>query len=330
MTMMSWLGFKPTTFLSGALAVLAMTVLWPACGMAEEPAPGNATENEAAPAPEKDAAEADMPAVSGPPWELLEKGRQAYEYGDYLSARQFLDGALRGNLSRESRIEAYMLLGQCHYLLRAYSAAKDAFGSLLRIDPDYQPDPVMVPPTIMGFFERLREDMEPQLKPLRERLAREKAAQHKTDTKKKSRQPKKVRVVEKVVRKNSRVLNFLPFGVGQFQNGETGKGIGIMTSEIAVMGLNLASYIAIKALAGADGKYTPEKAATAKNLRIVQYSAAGAFVALWIYGIIDGLVYYQPETAMPPNVTTISVPAHAPAKPETDMMFTGNGVMVTF
>ena len=271
-----------------------------------------------------------MPAIAGPPWELLEKGRQAYEYGDYLSARQFLDSALQGNLSVESRIEAYMLLGQCHYLLRAYSAAKDAFGSLLRINPDYQPDPVLVPPTIMGFFERLREEMEPQLQPLRERLAREKALQRKTDPQQKNSRPKKIRVVEKVIRKNSRVLNFLPFGVGQFQNGETGKGIGIMTSEIATLGLNLASYIAIKAMAGADGKYTPDKAAMAKDLRIVQYTAAGAFLALWIYGIIDGLVYYQPETSMPPTMTTATVPAKAPTKPETDMMFTGTGVMVTF
>jgi len=328
MTMLSWLGIRPATFLSGAVSILAMVMLWPALVMAEEEAapvtdPQTPT-SEVQPAPPTET----IPVLSGPPWELLQKGRQAYEYGDYESARQFLNSALQGNLPESSRIEAWMLLGQCNYLLRSYSASRDAFVSLLLINPDYQPDPVMVPPTIMGFFERLREEMEPQLKPRREQLAKEKAARAKKTTKKKD--TPKVRIIDRTIRKNSRILNFLPFGVGQFQNGHDGKGFAIMGGEIATLGLNLASYIAIKAMAGADGKFTPDKAGTARDLRIVQYSAAGAFVALWIYGIIDGLVYFQPETPLPVTVSGSAAAPAPPREPQTDMMFTGNGVIMTF
>ncbi len=230
--------------------------------------------------------------VQAPPWELVERTKQAYEYGDYKTAIQLAKSALMHDLLPEQEKEMLMLLGLCQYLQKQYSKAKQTFEQLLLKDPDYKLDPLYVPPQIIDFFDDLRKQMEPQLRPIRERIARQKREQER-------KKPKKA-IEVKVVR-NMRALNFLPFGVGQFQNHQYIKGYIILGAEAAALVLNIASYITVKALAGADGKYTEEDARMAKAFQIVQYSAAATFAALWIYGTVDGLIYFVPEFRTPPK-----------------------------
>ena len=109
-------------------------------------------------------------------------------------------------------------------------AAREAFIHLLSIDPDQTLDPFLVPPPIVEFFDQVRADAEPELAPLRERkrqlqeqerLAEEARRRLLAEEHVRSGPPSKVVVVEEHIY----MLNFLPFGVGQFQNGDTTKGI---------------------------------------------------------------------------------------------------------
>jgi len=321
------------TLLSGILA--AGVCLWGAAAFSQEPL--SAPAGDASPAPQDTSSPDDsvapkkaenwpfvpatqQPSPSGMPWQLLEKARQSYEYGDFRGVIAFVRAALSQEMEESLVQDAYMLLGLCSYLLHEYSEAKDAFTSLLLRVPDYRLDPVLVPPNIITFFEELKVALKDRLDPIRARLETQPARD-------KPKTPK-ARVVEVRYERHQWAYNFLPFGVGQFQNGHTAKAYGLLGSQAAMLALNLASYLSIITLSDADGYYTKSKADTARGLQVTQYVSAGAFLGLWLYGVIDGLVYYQDEVKVgaPQEVS----PTLAAPGPRASFNFTGDGFAVHY
>ena len=133
-------------------------------------------------------------------------------------------------------------------------AARDAFVHLLSIDPDQTLDPFLVPPPIVDFFDKVRAEAEPELAPLRERkkqlkeqerLAEEARRRLLAEEQIRSGPPSKIILVQEHVY----MLNFLPFGVGQFQNGDTTKGIIIAVSQVVLGAVNLGAILAHNAIA---------------------------------------------------------------------------------
>jgi len=254
----------------------------------------------------------------------VKRARDRYEFGAYADAA----GAARELLARNPvlpepiALEAWRILGLAEYQLGDKPAAREAFIHLLSIDPDQTLDPFLVPPPIVEFFDQVRAQAEPELAPLRERkrqlreqerLAEEARRRLLAEEQVRSGPPSKVVVVEEHIY----MLNFLPFGVGQFQNGDTTKGIIIAVAQVVFGAVNLGAIFAHNAIADDSSRRcsvsTPTNCsnppipdsdrALLNNIDVVKYVSAGLFWGTYVYGVADSLVHYVPriETEVSPG-----------------------------
>jgi len=260
----------------------------------------------------------------------VKRARDRYEFGAYADAA----GAVREMLSRSPdlpepvAIEAWRILGLAEYQLGNKGAARAAFVQLLSIDPDQVLDPFLVPPPVVEFFDKVRAEAEPELAPLREqkkqlkeqeRLAEEARRRLLAEEQIRSGPPSKILVVQEHIY----MLNFLPFGVGQFQNGDTTKGIIIAVSQVVLGAVNLGAIFAHNAIAQDPSRRcsvsTPTNCsnppipdsdrALLQNIDVVKYVSAGLFWGVYIYGVADSLIHYVPriETEITPTKAAVKL-----------------------
>jgi hypothetical protein len=168
------------------------------------------------------------------------------------------------------RAEAFRVLGLARYFLGQHDAAEAAFYAYLRLDPDAQLDPALVPPEVISLFAQVRSKHEAELSAIRKRRAR----------------------------KRSTWINFVPLG-GQWQNGDRTK-LWILGSAGAVLlSANITSYVLLHRWCGGpadtcdDGEPgTPgyrnriDQARAAQAINIVSFVGLGA---LYVYSVYDGI-----------------------------------------
>ena len=270
-----------------------------------------------------------LPAAAGvaaPPADL-KRAKDRYEFGAYADAagavRELL--ARRKDLPEAEVIEAYRILGLSEYQLGDRAAARAAFVNLLSIDPDYALDPFLVPPQIVEFFDRVKREAEPELAPLRERrrqlkeqerLAEEARRKLLAEEAARSGPPSKVVLVQERIY----LFNWLPFGAGQFQNGDTGKGTAIAISQVLLGAVNLTAIVAHSEIAGSARRcsyapgclnppYSDETRSQLNTLDIVKYASAGLFWAIYAYSVYDAHLHYVPrvETEIAPGGANVKL-----------------------
>jgi tetratricopeptide (TPR) repeat protein len=260
----------------------------------------------------------------------VKRARDRYEFGAYADAA----GAIRDVLSRSPdlpepvAIEAWRILGLAEYQLGNKGAARAAFVQLLSIDPDQVLDPFLVPPPVVDFFDKVRAEAEPELAPLRERKKQLKEQERLADEARRrllaeelirSGPPSKIIVVQEHIY----LLNFLPFGVGQFQNGDTTKGIIIAVSQVVLGAVNLGAIFAHNAIAQDSSRRCSVSTQTncsnppipdsdralLQNIDVVKYVSAGLFWGVYAYGVADSLIHYVPriETEITPTKAAIKL-----------------------
>lgn len=260
----------------------------------------------------------------------VKRARDRYEFGAYADAAVAIREALSRSpdLPEPVAIEAWRILGLAEYQLGNKEAARAAFLRMLSIDPDQVLDPFLVPPPVVDFFDSVRAEAEPELAPLRERKKQLKEQDRLADEARRrllaeelirSGPPSKVILVQEHIY----MLNFLPFGVGQFQNGETTKGIIIAVSQVILGGVNLGAIFVHNAIAQDASRRcsvsTPTNCsnppipdsdrALLQNIDIVKYLSAGLFWGVYAYGVADSLVHYVPriETEITPTKAAVKL-----------------------
>lgn len=265
-------------------------------------------------------------AQAAPPADL-KRAKDRYEFGAYADAagavRELL--ARRTDLPEAEVVEAWRILGLAEYQLGDRAAARSAFVNLLSIDPDYSLDPFLVPPPIVEFFDRVKREAEPELAPLRERrrqlkeqerLAEEARRKLLAEEAARSGPPSKVVLVQERIY----LFNWLPFGAGQFQNGDTGKGTAIAVSQVLLGAVNLAAIVAHSELASNASRcsYSPtcqnppyfdQTRSQLNTLDIVKYVSAGLFWGVYAYSVYDAHVHYVPrvETEVVPGGANVKL-----------------------
>jgi hypothetical protein len=236
------------------LALLALVALTGAA-QAQSPEPPKPPAAEAPPPPAPP-----VPPVATTAVAAIDRANAAYEYGDMKevvdSARPVVDGALPATPAE--RFQALRLLGIGLYLTGRPTGAEAAFLELLRARPKARLDATTTRPEVVVFFEDVRR---------RHSAAIQDAARARS--------------------RKSLVWNFLP-PVGQFKNGDTGRGVLFLTVE----GASLAT--AVTTLAVLESWRLPNKQSkhpdTAKTLRTVNYVAVGVLAASYVAGVVDAFV----------------------------------------
>jgi len=252
----------------------------------------------------------------------LKRAKGRFEFGSWADCagtlRPFL--ASQPILTDDEAVEAWRLLGLSEYHLGDQPAARTAFVNLLSFDPDYTLDPFLVPPPMVDFFDRVKREHEPQLAPLRERkralreqqrLAEEARRRLLAEEHARNGPPTKVvRVQEHVY-----LLNWMPFGAGQYQNGEKTKGTAIAIGQVSLALVNVAAIVAHGQIADDRSRlctssepnctsppYSNDDRKLLGNLEAVKYVSAGMFWALYGYGVWDAHRHFIPvvETEVGP------------------------------
>ncbi len=233
----------------------------------------------------------------------LARAVQAFQDADYHILRPLLEPTLeptsKFSNAKDER-KARTLLGVGLYFeaqqvtdatrrKKLLDGAESQFLAILRKDPDHSLNPLIYPASIIELFEAVKEEHADELDKIRASRADkgDGAAQHGLQTV----------YIERDVGIHNYAVNYLPFGLGQFQNHENVQGTLFATSQVLALGLNMTSYWMIESLRSADGYYDPgpgNAAETARNWRVMQYVGLGVFVGIYAWSVIDALVDYHP------------------------------------
>lgn len=252
----------------------------------------------------------------------LETVKLNYDNGNYQEALNRARNAMEVvNFNDAQRIELHKLAGLSAYNLGDPKGAEKHFFSLLQLNPDYVLDPFAVAPPAIRLFEDLKKRNADALNLIRQNLALRDAQTRREEEERKRQEDERKRLEQlsrqitvRTVDHRSFVVNFIPFGAGQFQQGRTGVGIFLASFEGALAATSLVAYLAIEALFEpytyswtdrlypVDGNFTatvrripPERRNEANVWRYVKLSTGIGFYAVWAAGIIDAILHHQDE-----------------------------------
>jgi hypothetical protein len=165
--------------------------------------------------------------------------------------------------------------------------------AILGTRPDFEFDPLVEPVAAVELFEQVKRDNAEKLAEVRRRIEEERRRQ------KQEPQPTRVRetvLVERTTTRRSYWVNFVPFGVPQFQNGHRTKGYMLMASQIALGAVSLGAAVWQRAAFSGPLRAGSEDETVARRLVVTQVVSGALFFAAVAYGIFDGLAYFEAET----------------------------------
>jgi hypothetical protein len=250
------------------------------------------------------------------PTEEFQRGRNAFDRGEFKRAIEIVHPLLYPEIRLPSEhliVQGHRILKISYLYERQPEEAAVEFRKLLQISPDFRFEPLLNPPEVVDFFNSVRKDYSAELAQLEaKRKEAERARQRDRE------ECEKVRagptVIEKRVGRNSFIVNFVPFGAGQFQNGHRGKGWAFLTAETLLGAISIAAFATNLAVYG----LRPQRACrielgdvacppslidhTDENrsrwLTRVQVGSGAAFFGVVAWGILDAIYFYQPETQL--------------------------------
>src|SRR5262249_38934196 len=263
--------------------------------------------------------------------------RTEFEHGKYEDVLQRAASRInRGNLTEQELIELHKLAGLSAFYLRKMAQAENHLVAVIQIDPDYSLDPFLVAPPAIQYFEKLRAEHSRELEAIREqrRLRAERLRREAEDRERARREAEEQRrrlsnrITVERVENRSYLVNFLPFGAGQFQQGRTREGVILAATEGVLAVTSVIAYFAYRAqikdipttvngYVGGNGTYTftqhgipADRWREANAWRITQYASGGGFWLTYALGVVDALIHHKDQVV---TRTEVEVPSPAPA-----------------
>ncbi len=221
-------------------------------------------------------------------------------------------------VERARTLDAVSLLA-----LKREVEADAQIAAIYRQNPAFAPSAASFPVEVIDRFTKVRASMRAELEAVVQKRAKEDLARRAKEQDAKDAEAKWIADLEKlageerIVRENTRWLALVPFGVGQYQNGNLGLGITFTTSEVL---LGAASLISIAVYNGYVRTYSDlvrdNKLVSAAQVNslvntavVVNRVTFGGWAAVTVAGIIQAQVAFVPEV-----VTTRKRPV--PPKPK--------------
>ncbi len=261
----------------------------------------------------------------------LAKGRYAYSAGSYDDA----DAAFRAMLDpKTGTLHDGVLVNEARMYWGATLIAKgrtdDAirqFEAILAVDPKYEPDPAVFPVQVgyvfidtRGRFQERARQLEEQ-KAQREKLKKDQEVAAKKAMVERLRYLEALAAQDRVVEKHSRWIGLVPFGAGQFENGQTALGFffgatetlllagALVTVPIYLTQLHNSSAAYQQGLAPQNVSIAQQYLDRANEARIANLIFNGALDLTMIVGIVQAQVAFDPE------VQRVRTRPHEPSGP---------------
>lgn len=202
-----------------------------------------------------------------------------------------------------------MSLGVCRVEAGDLEGARREFEKALQLDPNWQLDQTVITnKAAIKLFDNTKVD-------LRMRAEREAARQqHALELERQRKFLESLYVYET----HPYYLNFLPFGVGQFQNQQTVKGALFLSGEAATLGTSAVIWGYLINKYGINNQHlhvSPTEARDIRLLQQVEIGAGAAFFALYAWGVVDSLLHYQPQVRVHADRSLLPPELRDPAPP---------------
>lgn len=224
-------------------------------------------------------------ALAGPT-EDLNKARDAYRVKDCATVIKSAEPLIypRSQLANSYDIvEARLLLGLCYYEGNRREDARQEFEALLALEPEKTLDTLLYSADAIRFFDDVRADVEARAQRDAELRAREEESRRIAEALKNAR----------TFKRSSYAVNFVPFGAGQFQNGHTGKGLALASSQILTGGVSAGIFLYLGFKYGLVAKVPVEDGIFVRRLQQVEIGTGLLFLGLYAVGVVDALLNYK-------------------------------------
>jgi tetratricopeptide (TPR) repeat protein len=185
-------------------------------------------------------------------FDQFQNARAAYDSLNYELAADLFSGLLEDAAESDQRplvLESRKYLAAAYLFLGRVEHGERQLELLLRADPNYVLDPLAFPREVHAAFARVSERLEREGEELaaeRERMAAERDAERLADDKTRRQRLRRLTELaetERVQHLRSRWIAMLPFGIGQFQNGDDGLGLALAVSETALLTAGVTLYV---------------------------------------------------------------------------------------
>lgn len=239
----------------------------------------------------------------------FQRARSAYESQEHRLAAERFEELLGGDVPRLTTralvLESRKYLGASYLFLGRRADADHQFELLLRDDAQYELDPVAFPAEVLEVFNAVRARMAnaAQQEEIRRREREEAARRAAADQllMERSRMDRLLALAteERVEVQNQRWVAWMPFGAGQFQNGNTALGVVFLASETLLLATSVTTYIWHTTLPDSADLTIASRAEAAQResqLATVNYVSVAALLGVAAIGIVDAHVRFVPAT----------------------------------
>jgi hypothetical protein len=251
--------------------------------------------------------------------------KNAFDAGEYQEAVKRFDVLLKRGLQNPSLvIESHKLIGISYLFIGNQELAESHFTKLLTLAPNFTLDPLLYPIEVIDFLTKIKQENQKRLEALAKAKALEEAARKAEEAARQKAETEKLKrniYIEREVHKGSLLMAALPFGAGQFQNGEKIKGYLFLSGELILTAASITFFFLHAGLRD-DAEAPVETPAQRENLelrekvyRIGNHVSLGALGAVTAAGIIDALLRFKKETASWKRVKEKDVPEELRPKP---------------
>ncbi len=265
--------------------------------------------------------------------------RATYEHGRYAEVLERAGTRIdRGRLSEKDLAELHQLAGLSAFNLNRTEDAGRHFRALLRLEPDFNLDPFAVPPPAVTYLDGIREQMSAELDLVRQerrlRVERERTETERRERERVAAEEQRRRaevlsrqVTVRQVERRSFMVNFVPFGAGQFQQGRTGLGTLFAATQGALAVTSIISYFAYNGLIETKKvtvddirgpkevpvRYIPTESVTnARTWTQLKWGSAAGFYAVYAAGVVDALVHHRDQVVVDTRIETLPTSAPPP------------------
>ena len=231
-------------------------------------------------------------ALGGPaaasPTQDLESARQSFRAHDYPMARMLATYLLYPDAKLAQPVdlvEAHVILGASDFETGNRAEAKVEFEKALQIQPEKTLTDMLFSEGAIRLFDETRADVEA-------RARRDAELRKIADERERIRKYRESLVV---VERRSFGVNFVPFGAGQFQNKQPGRGVLFATSQGISAGVSIGIFVYLAGKYGIVANVPNADVPGVRQLQQVEIGAGVAFYALYAWGVVDALLNYKPR-----------------------------------
>ena len=248
------------------------------------------------------------------PADDLQRARDSFRQGDFVAAIPLLTYLLypTPHLARASDlIEAHVLLAVCAFETGDRTTASREFEEALYLQGDLTLETVLFSTAAVRYFEEQKAIITERnrLNTERRRIAEE------------NERYKALLASIVVIETRPYYINFVPFGAGQFQNGQPRKGIAFAAGQGVTGAVSAGIWLYLWGTYGFNGKVPKDDANFVRRLEEIEIGTGIACLGLVAYGIVDSLLNYRPsvqrkadESNLPPELRRKPEPSTPPRR----------------